>query len=179
MRGRFARINLKVTKGMNKDAWDEGCRRGIFGLVLTILIFTPLAYAGVGLWEFLVVQALTIGVMGLWAVRLWVSPKPQFLRPPVVWAVLAFVVYAIGRYLTADVEYQARLELIQVLVFAVLFLAILNHLYHQDMVQTITYTLIFLAMAASVYAVLQFVNHSTRVWALASRDVGRASGTFL
>ena len=164
---------------MNKEAWDEGCGRGIFGLVLMILIFTPLAYAGVGLWEFLVVQALTIGVMGLWAVRLWVSPKPQLLCPPVVWAVLAFVLYAIGRYLTADVEYQARLELIQVLVFAVLFLAILNHLYHQDMVQTITYTLVFLAMAASIYAAVQFLNHSTRVLALASQDVGRASGTFL
>jgi len=164
---------------MNKDAWDEGCRRGIFGLVLTLLIFTPLAYAGVGLWEFLVVQALTIGVMGLWAVRLWVSPKPQFLWPPVVWAVLVWVAYAIGRYLTADVEYQARLELIQVLVFVVLFLAILNHLYHQDLMQIISYTLISVAMAASGYAVFQYLRHSTRVWALATREAGRASGPFL
>jgi O-antigen ligase len=164
---------------MNKEAWDERCRQGIFGLVLTLLIFTPLAFAGVGLWEFLVVQALAIGVMILWAVRLWVSPKPQFLWPPIVWAVLAFALYAIGRYLTADIEYPARLELIRILVFTFLFLAILNNLYHQDMVQTISYTVIFLAAAISSYAVLQFLNHSDHVWTATSHYPGRPSGTFM
>ena len=84
---------------MNHEAWDERCQQGIFGLVLAILVFTTLAFAGVGAW-FLVVQALTVGVLALWAIRLWVSPKPQFLCPPIIWPLLAFALYAIGRYLT-------------------------------------------------------------------------------
>jgi O-antigen ligase len=164
---------------MNKESLDTACGRGIFALVLAILIFAPLAFGGVGAWEFLVVQALTIGVLALWAVRLWVSPKPQFLWPPIAWAALAFALYAVGRYLTADIEYAARLELIQVLVCTFLFLAILNNVYHQEMTQAISYTLIVLAMAASSYAMVQFLTHSTRVWYQFSPDVGRASGTFL
>ena len=164
---------------MNKEAWDEGCVRGIFGLVLAILIFAPLAFGGVGGWEFLVIQALTIGVAALWALRLWVSPKPQFLWPPIVWPVLAFTLYAIGRYLTSDIEYASRHEFLQVLVFTLLFLAIINNLYNQDMTQTISYTVIAVAMAASSYAVAQYLTHSTRVWTEMSPDIGRASGTFL
>jgi O-antigen ligase len=164
---------------MNKDVWDERCGRGILGLVLACLVFTPLAFAGVGPWEFLVVQALTIGVMALWVVRLWVSPKPQFLGPPIVWAVLAFALYAVGRYLTADIEYEARLEFIRVVVFTVLFLAILNHLYPQDRVKIISYTLIILGMALSSYAVMQYLGHANRVWNVPAPQPGRASGTFM
>ena len=66
---------------MNRETWDERCQQGIFGLVLAILVFVTLAFSGVDLWEFLVVQTLTIGVLALWAVRLWVSPKPRLLCP--------------------------------------------------------------------------------------------------
>ena len=48
------------------------------------------------------------------------------------WVVLAFVLYAVARYLTADIEYVARLEMIQVLMYAFLFFAIVNNLYRQE-----------------------------------------------
>ena len=162
---------------MNHEAWNERCQQGIFGLVLAILVFTALAFAGVGAW-FLVVQALTVGVLGLWAIRLWVSPKPQFLCPPIIWPVLVFALYAIGRYLTCDVEYVGRQELIQVLVYTFLFLAILNNTYHQDMILTLSFTLIVVAMAASSYAVGQYFTHSTHIWWVYSTEPGRASGPF-
>lgn len=164
---------------MNKEDWDDRCNRGIFGLVLAMLVFTPLAFGGVGPWEFLVVQALAAGVAVLWAVRLWLNDKPRFLCPPLVWAVLAFALYGAVRHHYCDVEYAARIELIQVVVCTVVFLAVLNNLYHQDMMQTICYTLIAVAMAGSSYAVGQYLTHSNRVWYQFSPDVGRASGTFL
>ena len=83
-------------------------------------------------WQFLVLQALTLGVMALWGVRLWVSPRPQLLWPPVCWAVLAFVIYAIIRYRQADIEYVARAELVRILIYAFLFFAILNNLHRQE-----------------------------------------------
>jgi O-antigen ligase len=128
---------------------------------------------------FLVIQALTIGVMLLWALRIWASSKPQLLWPPVCWAVLAFTIYAVVRYLTADIEYVARQELIQVLVCAFLFFAIVNNLYRQEAAQIIGFTLIFLAMAISACAVYQFCTHSDRVWNFTSPYVGRASGTYI
>ncbi len=163
---------------MNRETWDERCQQGIFGLVLAILVFVTLAFSGVDLWEFLVVQTLTIGVLALWAVRLWVSPKPRLLCPPIIWPVLLFTLYAIGRYLTCEVEYAGRLELLQVVVYASLFLAVLNHAYQQESILTVGMTLIFLAMAAASYAVVQYITHSTHIWWVAWSEPGRASGPF-
>jgi O-antigen ligase len=164
---------------MNSEALDKICERGILALVLAILVFGPLAMGAVDTPEFLVIQGLTLGVMLLWALRIWISPKPQLLWPPICWVVLAFAIYAGARYLTADIEYVARLELIQVLMYGFLFLAIVNNLYRQEFSQAISFTLIFLAMAISAFAIYQFVTHSNRVWHFTSPYPGRASGTYI
>ena len=164
---------------MNSEAWDKYCERGILALVLAILVFGPLAMGAVDTPEFLVLQGFTLGVMLLWALRIWISPRPQLLWPPICWVVLAFALYAVARYLTADIEYVARLEMVQVLMYAFLFFAIVNNLYRQEYSQIISFTLIFLAMAISACAVYQFFTHSNRVWHFTSPYKGRASGTYI
>jgi O-antigen ligase len=164
---------------VDRKRLDVGCERTILGLVLAILVFAPLAMGAVDAWAFLVVQGLTISVMLVWALRLWLGPKPKLLWPPICWVVLAFAVYAVTRYLTADIEYVARLEMIQVLIYAFLFFAIVNNLYRQESVQIVSYTLIFLAMGISSYAVAQLLTHSNHVWNLISPYPGRASGTYI
>jgi len=164
---------------MDRETLDEWCERGILALVLGILVFAPLALGAVEAWAFLVVQALTIGVMGLWALRLWTSPKRKLLWPPLCWIVLAFAIYAVARYLTADIEYVARQELIQVLMYAFLFFAIVNNLYRQEYAQVISFTLIFLAMSIAAYAGFQYFTHSPHVWNYDALYPGRGTGTFI
>ena len=164
---------------INRKRLDIGCERTILGLVLAILVFAPLAMGAVDAWAFLVVQGLTIAVMLVWTLRLWLSPRPQLLWPPLGWVVLAFAVYAVARYLTADIEYVARLEMIQVVVYAFLFFAIVNNLYRQESAQIVSYTMIFLAVGISGYAVAQLLTHSNHVWNLVSPYPGRASGTYI
>jgi len=164
---------------MNRESLDKYFERGILALVLAILVFGPLAMGAVDAWAFLVVQGLTIGVMVLWALRIWFSSKPQLLWPPVCWVVLAFTIYAVARYLTADIEYVARQEMIQVLMYAFLFFAIVNNLYRQEFSQAVSFTLIFLAAGISCYAAYQFLTHSNRVWNFTSPYPGRASGTYI
>ena len=117
--------------------------------------------------------------MLVWVLRLWFSPRPQLLWPPLGWVALAFAVYAVARYLTADIEYVARLEMIQVVVYAFLFFAIVNNLYRQESAQIVSFTLVFLAMGISGYAVAQLLTHSNHVWNLISPYSGRASGTYI
>lgn len=160
----------------NLDWW---CERGILMLVLAALVFAPLAFGAVYTWTFLVVQVLVVGVGFLWLVRLWGGHKPKLLWPPLAWAVVAFVLYALARYFTADIEYIARLELIRVLLYAFLLLAVISNLYDQDSAETITFTLTAVAALASSYAVAQFFHHSNQVWDMVAPYPGRGSGTYI
>jgi Lipid A core - O-antigen ligase and related enzymes len=164
---------------VNREVLDRWCERGILALILAILVFGPLAYGAVDTVPFLIVQGLTAAVLLLWIGRLWLNPRPQFLWPPICWAVLAFTLYAIGRYFTADIEYVARQELIRVLVYAFLFFAILNNLHRQEFIQIAVLTLVFLAMAISGYAIYQYVANSDKVWFAIKPYAHRGSGTYI
>jgi O-antigen ligase len=158
---------------------DELCGHGILILFLGMLVFAPLAFGAVDEWAFLVVEGIGAGIFILWTARLWLNPKLKLLWPPLAWVVVAFLVYAVVRYFTADIEYIARAEVIQVVLFAFIFFVIVNNLHGQDETQVISFTLITLATLISCFAVMQLVTHSDRVWNVHSGNIGRAGGTYI
>ncbi len=164
---------------MNREVLDRWCERGILGLVLAILVFGPLALGAVRPSEFLIIQGLTLGVILLWVIRLWAGEQRRLLWPPICWVVLLFAGYAVARYLTCDIEYVGRQELIRILIYAFLFFAILNNLHRQESTQIISFTMIFLALAIAGYAVFQFLTGSDRVWQYHTPYKGRGVGTYI
>jgi len=160
----------------NLDWW---CERGILSLVLGMLVFAPLAFGAVDTWAWLVVQIAAAAVFVLWGARLWLNPRGKLLWPPLAWVVLAFMVYAVARYFTADIEYVARLEVIQVLLFGFLFFAVVNNLRGQEEISLVSGTLIAVGTFAACYAVVQLTRHSNVVWNQISPYINRASGTYI
>lgn len=151
---------------MEREQLDKWCEKGILGIVLAILVFGPLAAGAVGAFEFLIVQGLTVCALVLWLLRIWIQENYRLFWPPICWAVIAFVAFAIIRYRQADIEYVARLELAQILTYGFLFLIVLNNLHRQESAQLIGMVLIFLGMALSLYAIYQFATNSPYVWHL-------------
>ncbi|HEY9172742.1 MAG TPA: O-antigen ligase family protein [Verrucomicrobiae bacterium] len=164
---------------MNRKLAEQWCERGILFLTLAILVFGPLATGAVGMLEFTVIQALTVGVLVLWVARVWLDRRLELLWPPICWAVVAFALYAVARYWTADIEYVARQELLRVLVYTFLFFAILNNLHGQESIRIITFVMIGLAMLISFYALYQFITGSDRVWHYINPYKHRAAGTYI
>ncbi len=164
---------------MNREAASDWCERGITGLVLAMLVFSALATGAVRTLEFLIVQAMGVGVLLLWLARLWLQERPRLFWPPICWAVLAFTAYAVGRYATADIERVARQELLRVLVYAGLFFAVLSNLQGPETLKRIVRVMVFLAMAISAYAIYQYVTGDNRVWHFINPYSNRGSGTFI
>jgi O-antigen ligase len=164
---------------MKGETMDRFFERGILALVLSILIFAPLAMGAVGAWEFLIVQALIMGVMFLWGLRGGLASGVKLFWPAICWPVLAFALYAVARYLTADIEYAARFEMIQTLLYGFLFFAIINNLTSRDSTQAVSFGLVILATGISCYAIWQFMTHSSHVWNEISPYRGRATGTYI
>ena len=164
---------------MNRKNLDWWCERSILLLVCGMLVFAPLAYGAVEPWAFLTILSASLVVLALWLARLWLSLRGKILWPPLTWVVLAFVLYAVARYFTADIEYVARQELIQILLFALLFICIANNLRRAEETEAVTYTLIAVGTVAACYAVAQLLMHSNRVWNEISPYLGRASGPYI
>ncbi|MGZ8937581.1 MAG: O-antigen ligase family protein [Limisphaerales bacterium] len=178
---RFKRSKSRWRFSFDRESLDAFCERGILGTVLAMLVWAPLAEGSTRTSQFLVLLGLGVLLIGLWIVRTWTREQYRFLFPPFGWVVLAFTGYAIWRYTWADIEYDARLELLRVILYAVLFFAVLDNLTRQESIQILLFTLIGIAMVLSFYAFFQFVTDSQKVLWFDKPKVyrGRGSGTFI
>jgi hypothetical protein len=88
-------------------------------LMALILVIGPLVLGGARLWVWLPVQGLAIGLFVFQWVRLWRARREYEYKLNVAdSAVVVFVLYAFVRYLTAPVEYEARLEMMNIIMYA-------------------------------------------------------------
>jgi O-antigen ligase len=165
---------------MARARLDNWLEKGLLGLVLAILVTGPLATGLARAQDFAIAQGLIGGVLILWLGRIWLQPA-RFFWPPVCWAVVAFAGYAIVRYLQADIEYVAREELIRILTYAFLFLAVINNIQRQEHGRILIFALIAVAIFVSLYAVFQVLTDSDQVWHfIRPLQYGRrGSGTYI
>ncbi len=167
---------------MDRKTLDNIIEKGILGLVLAALIFSALATGAVRTLEFAIVEVLVASAGLLWVVRLWVNPKhKRLLLPPVVWAMFLFLGYAVYHYTQADVEHTARGEVLRLLVYALLFLVVLNNLHKSDCTQWVLYVMVLAGTGIAIYGIVQVIAGVESVWHFTrpSQYTGRGSGTFI
>lgn len=166
---------------MNREAIDTWLERVILALVLGVLVFGTLAFGGVRPGEFVVLWWLVLAATALWIVRIWSAPRFRFLWPPLCWAILPFVAYAVWRSRWADIEFIARQEILQIVFAALFLLIIVNNLYGQESTRVLSFALVFLGMSIAMYGVFQWLRSSDTVWGFArsASYEGRASGSFI
>lgn len=124
---------------------------------------------------------LGVGALLLWLVRIWVKPDFTLLWPPVAWAVVAFLIYAVLRGHEAVLEYTARGELLQIALYGTVFFVTLNNLNRQHSANWVAGALIAVATFAAMYALSQLLTKSGHVWHFvrSASYAGRGSGTYI
>ena len=137
---------------MNRKTLDRFFEWGIVGLVLAALVFSALATGAVRPPEFIVVELLVAAAGILWIARIWLDPgSNRLLFPPLGACLLLFLAYALFHYLRADIEYTARIEVLRLLVYALLFFVVLNNLNKSDWTQLTLYVLVFTGAGIAIY----------------------------
>lgn len=151
--------------------------------VALAVLWGPLTIGGWPAASALGIQAMAIVALGFWIVRVWTQHRFRLLWPPVCWAVLVFILYALVRCQARCViiEYSARMELIQVIAYASLFFVVVNNLHRREAPTVIALCLIGLGLVLSWMAVYQCATKSTQLWGVPrpGQYLGRGSGTYL
>jgi O-antigen ligase len=122
-----------------------------------------------------------LGLALLWVVKLLRDSETTFKRSPMHWPVLGFVAYTFVRYFNSELEYEARRELLYVVVYGlVYFAAVCNFGSARDR-RVLLWTLMILALVQAAYGIWQFAGKTDRVfsWDRTIQFHGRASGTYI
>jgi len=117
----------------------------------------------------------------LWSTRILLSQEPAWGRSPMHWPVLGFFVYAFVRYFFSPLEYEARVELFQVGLCALVYFVCANQFHLARHRAILLIVLICLALFESGYGIWQALSKSDAVlqWIRPEGYRGRASGTLI
>jgi O-antigen ligase len=127
------------------------------------------------------VHALAILLAVMWAAKLFFAQVVSWKPSPLHWPVLAFALYATVRYATSPIEYDARMELVQVWLLTFIYFVCASNFYRSRDRTIIFAVLLTVALAEAVYGFWQFGTRADNVLNLI-RPIGyrgRASGTYI
>jgi O-antigen ligase len=123
----------------------------------------------------------------LWAIKLLFTRSVTWKNSPLHWPVLAFIVYALIRYFGSPVEYDARVELLQIGLYALVYFVACQ--FYRPVDRTIILvTVMSLVVIESLFALLQFSLKIDRVapfswipldWVRPELYRGRGGGTYI
>ncbi|HSH93348.1 MAG TPA: O-antigen ligase family protein [Roseimicrobium sp.] len=166
---------------MSAEKNDRWLRWTVLLFLAVAFAYAPLAYGTVRLWDRVLVQACVAAGTLLTVVRFCTRNEKSLNLPPLLWGVLAFAFYAVARYLTADIEYVARLELQRVITLSLVIWLLALNLVRREAADWISALLIVIGVGMSVLALYQFMTHSARVWnwLRPQQYLAQGSGTFM
>ena len=121
-----------------------------------------------------------IAVLG-WVGKLFFGRTVSWKYSPVHWPVLAFFAYALVRYFTSPIEYESRLELLNVGFYAIVYFFCATNFYHTRDRAYLLVALMILAMGEAGYGIWQFWARPDSILIFSRPDeyIGRASGTYI
>ncbi len=118
---------------------------------------------------------------GLWAAKLLLCRPVSWVWSPMHVPVLLFAAYTVIRYFTSPVEYDARTELLHILLFTVVYFVASANFYRQRDRTILVWILAGVAFASAVYGFWQFATKTDAVlwFTRPAQYRGRASGTYI
>ncbi len=142
---------------------DTFLQRTVLVLVLLLIWVAAIFFGGQRPSEFVVLVGLGITAAGVWLARLSLGERPKLFLHPVLGAMATFIAYAFWRTGTVAVPYLALAELLQLVLYAVVFLVVLHNLSDREESVWVMHALVALGACLSVYALVQGLNHSDSV----------------
>ena len=121
-----------------------------------------------------------VAILG-WIGKLFFGRTVTWKHSPVHWPMLGFFVYALIRYFTSPIEYESRLEVLNVGFYTIVYFLCAANFYHtRDRVYLLA-ALMILALGEAGYGIWQFWARPNSILLFSRPDeyIGRASGTYI
>lgn len=152
----------------------------LLGLLILCLVSATILFGGILPEYSFVVYGLAALLAVVWALKFFLCRDATFLWSTAQLPVFLFALYAAVSSFRSPIQYESRIELLNVAVYAVVFFLVMSNLHRgRDRVVVIA-ALVLLALAESIYGFWQYRRHVDSVLWLDHGGAyhGRGSGTY-
>ncbi len=152
---------------------------GILAVLVLCLVTATVLFGGILPEYALPFYGLAGLLVLLWALKLWLARDAGWVWSPMHVPVLLFVLYAAAWYMVSPIEYESRLELFQIGLYAAVYFVVACNLSGRRDREVVLAALLVLAVGEAVYALWQYrAKADVVLWLDRGAYHGRGSGTY-
>ncbi|MFQ5835630.1 MAG: O-antigen ligase family protein [bacterium] len=135
------------------------------GLV-SLIIFTPLAFGTVQVWSITVVHLITLAMLAAWLIKMTTLGKFKLIKTPLDLPILLFLGIAAVTTLTSIYPYASKIELYKIINYVLLYYLVVNNIKDKRQIKRIATLVVIVGTSLALYGLYNYFSGIEKIYTL-------------
>ena len=156
----------KISLAMSQPLSIRFCNGAIEMGLVSLIIFTPLAFGTVQVWSITVVHLISLAMLAAWLIKMTASGKFKLVKTPLDLPILLFLGVAVITTLTSIYPYASKIELYKIINYCLLYYLVVNNIKDKRQIKRIATLVVIVGTSLALYGLYNYLGGIEKIYTL-------------
>lgn len=165
---------------MPESTFIRFCNRIIEIGLMSLIIFTPLAFGTVQVWSITTVHLITLFMLVFWLIKMTALGNFKLAKTPLDLPILLFLGIAVITTLTSIYPYVSKIELYKIINYVLLYYLVVNNIKDKGQIKRIVILVVIVGTSLAIYGLYNYLNGIEKIYTLDKKYyLGMVTSTYV
>lgn len=156
------------------------CNRIIEIGLMSLIVFTPLAFGTVQVWSITTVHLITLFMLTFWLIKMTVLGNFKLVKTALDLPILIFLGIAVITTLTSIYPYVSKIELYKIINYVLLYYLVVNNIKDKGQIKRIVILVVIVGILLAIYGLYNYFNGIEKIYTLDKKHyLGMLTSTYV
>ncbi len=148
--------------------------------LMSLIIFTPLAFGTVQVWSITVVHLVTLAMLAAWLIKMNSLGEFKLMKTPLDLPILLFLGIAVAATLTSIYPHASRIELYRIINYVLLYYVVVSNIKSKPQIKRIVTLVILVGTGLAIYGLFSYFSGIEKIYTLDKKYyLGMVTSTYV
>jgi len=170
-------LNLST---MPESTFIRFCNRIIEIGLMSLIVFTPLAFGTVQVWSITTVHLITLFMLTFWLIKMTALGNFKLAKTALDLPILLFLGIAVITTLTSIYPYVSKTELYKIINYVLLYYLVVNNIKDKSQIKRIVILVVIVGTSLAIYGLYNYFNGIEKIYTLDKKHyLGMVTSTYV
>ena len=159
-------LNYKSTTPVKARVSIRFCNGVIELGLVSLIIFTPLAFGTVQVWSITIVHLITLAMLAAWLIKMTALGKFRLMKTPLDIPILLFLGIATVTTLTSIYPYASKIEFYKIASYVLLYYLVVNNIRSKPQIRRIVTLVVIVGTSLAIYGLYNYFSGIEKIYTL-------------
>ncbi len=156
------------------------CNRTIEIGLMSLIVFTPLAFGTVQVWSITTMHLITLFMLVFWLIKMTALGNFRLVKTPLDLPILLFLGIAVITTLTSIYPYVSKIELYKIINYVLLYYLVVNNIKDKGQIKRIVILVVIVGTSLAIYGLYNYFNGIEKIYTLDKKHyLGMVTSTYV